>query len=107
MAEDLSIHTIVSLPFQENTYVVWRPDRSDCLVVDPGLEPVLILDFLREQRLIPAAILLTHGHADHIGGNAALKQAYPELPIVIGVNALFSGFARTPIISLIPASARS
>jgi glyoxylase-like metal-dependent hydrolase (beta-lactamase superfamily II) len=84
MPEDLMIHTIVSLPFQENTYVLRRPDCAECLVVDPGLEPDLILSLLRERRLTPTAILLTHGHADHIGGNAALCDAYPELPIFIG-----------------------
>src|SRR5207302_5306050 len=55
----LNIHTLVSMPFEENTYVVWLPGRRDVLVVDPGLEPDLILDFLREQDLTPAAILNT------------------------------------------------
>ncbi len=82
----LQIHTIVSQPFAENTYLVWLPDRSDVLVIDPGLEPELILDFLRERELTPAAILNTHGHADHIGGNEALKAAFPDAPLVIGVN---------------------
>ncbi len=82
----LQIHTIVSQPFAENTYVVWRPGRADALVIDPGLEPELILDFLSEQGLIPAALLCTHGHADHIGGNAALKRAFPQAPLVIGAN---------------------
>lgn len=86
MAQSLNIHTIVSMPFAENTYIVWRPQSTDALVIDPGLEPDAILDLLAEQGLKPAAILNTHGHADHIGGNEALKQAFPEAPLVVGVN---------------------
>ena len=33
-----------------------------------------------------AAILNTHGHADHIAGNGALKRAYPAAPLIIGAN---------------------
>src|SRR5438067_2344545 len=80
----LQIQTIVSQPFEENTYVVWQPPRSDALVIDPGLEPDLILDYLREQGLSVAAVLNTHGHADHIAGNAALKAAFPGAPLMIG-----------------------
>jgi glyoxylase-like metal-dependent hydrolase (beta-lactamase superfamily II) len=74
------------MPFGENTYVVWLPQRKDALVIDPGLEPDLILDFLRDEGLFPAAILNTHGHGDHIGGNAALKQTFPQAPLIIGIN---------------------
>ncbi len=80
------IQTIESQPFGENTYVVWLAGRTDALVIDPGLEPELILDFLRDQGLAAAAILNTHGHGDHIGGNAALKEAFPNAPLVIGAN---------------------
>ena len=80
------IRTIVSKPFDENTYVVWRPGRDDALVIDPGLEPDLILDFLRDEGLTPAAILNTHGHGDHIGGNEALKQAFPQAPLIIEIG---------------------
>jgi len=86
MAASLAIHPIVSEPFAENTYVVWRPGRVDALVIDPGLEPELILDFLRARGLTPVVILNTHGHADHIGGNEAVKEAYPEAPLIIGVD---------------------
>ena len=82
----LQIQTIVSMPFAENTYVAWHEGRADCVVVDPGTEPEAILAFLREQGLTPAAILNTHGHADHIAGNADLKAAYPEAPLVIGAG---------------------
>ena len=67
MSEPIHIHVIVSQPFEENTYIVWQPGRTDALVIDPGLEPDAILDFLADNGLTPAAILNTHGHADHIG----------------------------------------
>ncbi len=78
------IKTIVSQPFAENTYVVWRTGQTACLVVDPGLEPDLIHEFLADQNLTPAAILNTHGHSDHIAGNADMKAVYPAAPLVIG-----------------------
>jgi glyoxylase-like metal-dependent hydrolase (beta-lactamase superfamily II) len=82
----MQVRTIVSQPFEENTYVVWCEGRGDALVIDPGLEPDLILDFLRESGLTAAALLNTHGHADHIGGNEALKHAFPEAPLLIGAG---------------------
>src|SRR5947209_5313675 len=86
MPESPEIRTVVSQPFEENSYVVWLPGRADGLVIDPGLEPELILDLLRDEGLTPAAILNTHGHADHIAGNAALKGAFPGAPLIIGAN---------------------
>src|SRR5438046_2332898 len=86
MSMPLRIQTTVSMPFAENTYVVWRPDRSDALVIDPGLEPEKITDFLRGAGLTVAAILNTHGHGDHIGGNAQMKEQFPDAPLVIGAN---------------------
>lgn len=86
MSVALQIETVVSMPFTENTYVVWLPDRQDALVIDPGLEPDAILDFLRRQGLTPAAILNTHGHGDHIGGNGELKRAFPQAPLIIGTH---------------------
>jgi len=74
------------MPFAENTYVVWRSGRRDALVIDPGLEPESIMDFLEREQLRPDALLNTHGHGDHIGGNALLKQAFPDAPLIIGAN---------------------
>jgi hydroxyacylglutathione hydrolase len=86
MTASPQIRTVVSEPFEENTYVVWLPGRNDALVIDPGLEPDRILDLLREEGLTPAALLCTHGHADHIAGNAALKEAFPQAPLIIGTT---------------------
>lgn len=78
------IARILSAPFSENSYVLSRGQGSDCLIVDPGFEPAAIVDFILGQRLCPRAILLTHGHSDHIAGNAELRAHWPELPILIG-----------------------
>jgi len=75
---------IVSAPFEENTYVLWLKGRNDCLVIDPGFQPEQILGLLDENQLVPAAILNTHGHSDHIAGNGALKARFPDCPLIIG-----------------------
>lgn len=74
------------MPFQENTIVAHLAGRDDCLVVDPGLEPQLIFAYLEAENLQPAAILNTHGHSDHIAGNGAMKERWPDCPLVIGRN---------------------
>jgi glyoxylase-like metal-dependent hydrolase (beta-lactamase superfamily II) len=84
MTAALQLHTIVSAPFEENTYLVWREGSPDALVIDAGLDPESILSFLAEQELTPIAFLCTHGHADHIAGNDDLKRVYPDVPLMIG-----------------------
>lgn len=80
----VDIRTIESMPFAENSYVLHVPGRNDCIVVDPGFEPDLILEYLTDESLKPAAILNTHGHVDHIAGNQAIKESFPDAPLIIG-----------------------
>jgi glyoxylase-like metal-dependent hydrolase (beta-lactamase superfamily II) len=83
-SEKLQVVPILSMPFAENAYILYRPEAAQAIVVDPGLEPEPILDFLHQHKLYPVAILNTHGHADHIAGNEAMKQAFPAAPLMIG-----------------------
>ena len=55
-----------SAVFGTNVYVVAPEAGGECIVVDPGMEVVDgVDDLLREHRLTPVAVLLTHGHLDH------------------------------------------
>ena len=65
---------LISLPaFADNYLWLWQQD-SLAVVVDPGDAPP-VLEALARERLTLVAILVTHHHADHIGGVDALRQA--------------------------------
>ena len=85
-AEPAVVVPITSAPFDENAYLVYFESREDCLVVDPGLEPGKIVAAIEDRERTLAAILCTHGHADHIAGNGYLKQRWPEAPLIIGAG---------------------
>ena len=54
--------------YQTNTYLVWEENSPACLVIDPGYEPDTILDEAKKLGKEITAVLLTHGHFDHVGG---------------------------------------
>jgi len=81
---DYSIETVESAPFAQNAYVLHRRDWEEALVVDPGFDAEALLALLERLGKRPAAILNTHGHVDHIAGDAALKRAFPHAPLIIG-----------------------
>ncbi len=62
-------------PFLKNGFVVACEDSREAVLVDPGDEVDALLDLVRSRRLSVRAILLTHGHVDHVTGVAAAKRA--------------------------------
>lgn len=54
------------------------------LIVDPGSEPTFIAAQLKNMKLTPSAILLTHAHFDHIGAVNELERRFPGIPVYLG-----------------------
>ncbi|MBQ1690054.1 MAG: MBL fold metallo-hydrolase [Firmicutes bacterium] len=73
-------------PISVNTFVVYDEETKDCFILDPGGYKQEIVDKIRELELRPSYIILTHGHGDHIGGIARLKQEFPDIKVVANKN---------------------
>ena len=64
----LKVHALTLGTYQTNCYIIHEADSKTCCVIDPGYEPEEVLDAADELGLTVEAILLTHGHFDHVGG---------------------------------------
>ena len=69
-----------------NCYVLATGPGEPCLIIDPGQQSIDgVHEIVREHRLVPAAVLLTHGHIDHVWSVAPLTAEF-EIPALIHVD---------------------
>ena len=64
----MKILTIPGGSLFTNCYMVWQEESSKCILIDPGFDAEQILEQVRTRGKTVEAILLTHGHFDHVGG---------------------------------------
>ncbi len=79
----MKIETLVVSPFEVNCYLVWDESDKIGVIIDPGDEAERILERIKELGVKPEAILLTHGHADHI---AAVEPLMKELKLKLYIG---------------------
>ncbi len=72
----MKITTFVLGLLSNNTYLVENQEEKTCFIVDPSTESGKVTDYIDGNNLRLDGILLTHGHFDHIGGVARLKEKY-------------------------------
>ena len=71
----MNIKTLPVGQLETNCYVVINEDTLECVVIDPGDESNTIMDYIESNNLKCKAIMLTHGHFDHVGAvNAVAEQ---------------------------------
>lgn len=78
----MNIKTLVVGIVRANCYLVWN-DLA-CVLIDPGDDAERIETALQQLGKPLKVILLTHGHFDHVGAVKALKERYPQVPVMIG-----------------------
>ena len=66
-----------------NCYVLATGPREPCVIVDPGQDSIdRVHEIIGENRLVPAAVMLTHGHMDHVWSVAPVTRDF-EVPALI------------------------
>lgn len=72
-------------PISTNCYFVVNSDSKETIIIDPGDEAEYLIDRVKTSDLKPVAILLTHGHFDHVGAAGRLVEEY-SIPVYASRN---------------------
>lgn len=69
-----------------NCYTLANQETREAVIIDPAARADFIAKQCENQKLKPVAILLTHGHFDHIGALAELRAYYPGIKVYAGIE---------------------
>ncbi|MFH1699259.1 MAG: MBL fold metallo-hydrolase [Candidatus Zixiibacteriota bacterium] len=79
----MKIETIVVSMFQTNCYLVYDEKSKEGVIIDPGDEADRIIDETDKFGVKPTAVILTHGHGDHVGGVNEVVNKF-KIPLYAG-----------------------
>ena len=85
----MNIKTIPVGQLETNCYVVINEETLECVVIDPGDESNTIMDYIESNKLKCRAIMLTHGHFDHVG---AVGEIAAETGCTVYINERDEGY---------------
>ncbi len=78
----MNVKEFVLTAFQQNTRVVSCGATGKAVCIDPGEPSEEVADYIRSNELDLRAIVLTHGHLDHIGGTSFMHKNFPAAEII-------------------------
>lgn len=74
--KDLTVDRVVGGSLDNNTYIIYDENTKKACIVDPSTDYEIIKNYINDNNLIPEAILITHGHYDHIYSANKFKEEY-------------------------------
>lgn len=77
----MEINRFVLGTYATNCYVVSQQVSGSCVLIDPADGGQALTDWLLQKKLVPQAVLLTHGHYDHYLAVPDLQAQWPQLPV--------------------------
>lgn len=102
----MKVHAFTVGPLESNSYLVVDEAAREAALLDPGMESEPVADVLARERLTVTSIINTHGHFDHVFGNAYFKaktgapllmhRADLDLVKRLEEQSLYFGFRATP-----------
>ncbi|MCH5584018.1 MBL fold metallo-hydrolase [Shimazuella sp. AN120528] len=78
----MQVEKYVLGPIATNSYLLYDETSKQGVVIDPGMNPTVLTDRIRQLGLTIEAICLTHAHFDHIGGLGILKKL-TSAPVIV------------------------
>lgn len=79
----MEIRSLQVGPIGTNCYLLCDETAKFCAVIDPGGEASRVAAAVAETGCTPCAIFLTHGHYDHTGAVAVLREKWPDIPVYL------------------------
>lgn len=79
------VRTVVVGYVSTNCYLVKNENTGKGVIIDPGEQPEAVIGVLNEIGMEPEAVLLTHGHFDHILGIPGIKEKY-DIPVIASAD---------------------
>lgn len=78
--KNMTIRQCVVGPVYTNCYFLMNQETKELLIVDPGDMPEKLIAMVEDMQAVPTAILLTHGHFDHILAADEIRKKY-KIPV--------------------------
>lgn len=71
---------------ETNTYVVFEENSLECMIIDCGVEPQVIYEFVKKENLFVKYVVLTHGHFDHAHYVEEYERIFSDAKIICHEN---------------------
>src|SRR5215213_7573228 len=79
----MQIKLFILTAFQQNTRIVSCTRTGKAICIDPGEPSEEVAEYIKENGLDLVAVCITHGHLDHIGGTAFMRERFPNTEILL------------------------